>query len=178
LTPTSPQRISAFIGKNWARGLTAEEDERVARSARARKGRSYPRLKPNDFYNWWRGPRVEIGPIPWSPEFAYAVGLMATDGWVSIRPNGYSNMGFSSKDRVLVETLERCLGLSNKIRERHRKQWGKAFTAFEITFSSVRLVRWFDAIGIKPRKSRTLGGLAIPDDLLMHTVRGLLDGDG
>jgi hypothetical protein len=166
------------IGKNWAKGLTRETDVRVAHSAAAHTGRKYQRRTPPERCNWWRGPRVEIGPIPWSDTFAYAVGLFATDGWISIRKNGYSNMGFSSKDRELTELFRQCLGLTAAISERRRKQWGKTWTCYQISFSSVRLARWFQDIGITPRKSLTLGVLEIPYELFFHTLRGLVDGDG
>lgn len=166
------------IGKNWAKGLTRETDVRVAHSAAGHKGRRYQRRTPPELCNWWRGPRVEIGPIPWSDKFAYAVGLFATDGWICIRANGYSNMGFSSKDRELTELFQRCLGLTAAIRKRRRKCWGKIWTCYEISFSSVRLARWFQDIGIMPRKSLALGVLAVPCQLFFHVLRGLVDGDG
>lgn len=151
---------------------------RVAHSAAAHKGRKYQRRTPPERCNWWRGPRVEIGPIPWTATFAYAVGLFATDGWISIRANGYSNMGFSSKDRELTELFKECLGLTAAVSKRRRQQWGKTWTSYQISFSSVRLARWFQDIGITPRKSLTLGPLEVPYELFFHTLRGLVDGDG
>ena len=103
---------------------------------------------------------------------------MATDGWICIRANGYSNMGFSSKDRALTELFCQCLGLTAAIRKRRRKQWGQIWTCYEVSFSSVRLARWFQEIGITPRKSLTLGALEVPNALFFHTLRGLVDGDG
>ncbi|MGH2491210.1 MAG: LAGLIDADG family homing endonuclease [Candidatus Limnocylindria bacterium] len=150
----------------------------MAHSAEAHKGRKYQRRTPPELCNWWRGPRVEIGPIPWSDTFAYAVGLFATDGWITIRSNGYSSMGFSSKDRDLTELFRQCLGLTAALRERRRKRWGKIWTCYEISFSSVRLARWFQDIGITPRKSLTIGALKVPYQLFFHTLRGLVDGDG
>jgi len=52
------------------------------------------------------------------------------------------------------------------------------WTCYEVSFSSVRLARWFQDIGITPRKSRTLGPLRVPQHLFFHTLRGLIDGDG
>jgi hypothetical protein len=166
------------IGKNWAKGLTREMDIRVAHSAEAHTGRKYQRRTPPELCKWWRGPRVEIGPIPWNGTFAYAVGLFATDGWITIRANGYSSMGFCSKDRDLAELFRQCLGITAAIRKRRRKLWGKIWTIYEVSFSSVRLARWFQDIGIMPRKSLILGALEIPYHLFFHTMRGLVDGDG
>ena len=87
-------------------------------------------------------------------------------------------MGFSSKDRELTELFRQCLGLKAAIRTRRRKRWGKIWTCYEISFSSVQLARWFQDIGITPRKSLTLGPLDVPGPLFFHTLRGLVDGDG
>jgi len=121
---------------------------------------------------------VEIGPIPWSIEFAYAVGLFATDGCISTLANGYPSMSFSSKDRGPVELFCRCAGVTAKIRERRRFAFGKIRIGYEVGFSSVRLARWLRDIGIGPRKSLTIGALRIPDPYFFDAVRGLLDGDG
>ena len=41
-----------------------------------------------------------------------------------------------------------------------------------------RLYGWFQAIGLTPRKSLTLGAIDVPDEFLAPLVRGFLDGDG
>lgn len=166
------------MGKNWAKGLTSETDARIANSARAHTGLKYARRTPLADCRWWTGPRVEVGPTPWSAGFAYAAGLFATDGSISIRPNGYANMSFSSKDFELVRTFCECIGITAKIRERRRERWDRTWINYEVSFSSVRLASWYRDIGITPRKSLTLGALRVPDEYIFDTVRGLLDGDG
>jgi LAGLIDADG-like domain len=121
---------------------------------------------------------VEIGPIPWSVNFAYGIGLIATDGHISITANGYSSIGFTSKDRELVETFKLCLGLTAKTRTRQRLAFGKSFTTYETRFSSVQFAQWLAEIGVTPRKSLTLGELNVPTAYFVDTLRGLLDGDG
>jgi hypothetical protein len=51
-------------------------------------------------------------------------------------------------------------------------------TAFRVYFGDVELYDWLTAVGLTPRKSLTLAGLAVPDEFFLDTVRGLLDGDG
>lgn len=106
------------------------------------------------------------------------MGLFATDGSLSLRANGYSNMFFGSKDLDLVQTFCACAGVTAKIRQRQREMWQRTWTSYEVSFSSVRLARWYQEIGITPRKSLTLGALAVPDGYTFDLVRGLLDGDG
>lgn len=50
--------------------------------------------------------------IKWSPEIAYAVGLIATDGCLSIDGR---HLDFTSKDIQLLETFKKCLELKSKI---------------------------------------------------------------
>ena len=50
--------------------------------------------------------------ILWSSKFAYVIGLMATDGNLSI--DGH-HMEFTSKDLDLVEIFKNYLNLKNKI---------------------------------------------------------------
>ena len=103
---------------------------------------------------------------------AYAVGLIATDGCLIDKP---PQIAFVRQDRQLVETFLACIG--REIRYRTvRTRLGRAL--YRAQFKDIVLYRWFESIGLTPRKSLTLGPLAVPDDLLGHLVRGLLDGDG
>lgn len=107
---------------------------------------------------------------PWSPELAYAVGLIATDG--NLSKDG-RHLTLTSADRELIETFQQCLGLDNRItqigifRRHFRIQWGDRV-----------FYNWLLSIGLMPNKSRQLGVLKIPDDYLPDFVRGCLDGDG
>ncbi|MEK7574528.1 MAG: hypothetical protein AAB514_03305, partial [Patescibacteria group bacterium] len=49
--------------------------------------------------------------IEWSPNFAYAIGLIATDGNLS-KDGRHLNMTSGDKDMIL--TFKKCLGLKNK----------------------------------------------------------------
>jgi hypothetical protein len=60
---------------------------------------------------WRRGPGLETCQI-WSPEVAYAVGLIATDG--NLGQNG-RHLAMTSKDIDLLETFRRCLKLRASI---------------------------------------------------------------
>lgn len=47
-----------------------------------------------------------------------------------------------------------------------------------LDFGDAQLYRWFQAIGLTPRKSLTLGSIDAPDEYLAPLLRGLLEGDG
>lgn len=56
--------------------------------------------------------------IKWSPRFAYAIGLITTDGCLY---NDGRHINFTSKDRDLAETFMEYLGLKVKIGR--KKKW-------------------------------------------------------
>ena len=106
-----------------------------------------------------------------TPALAYAVGLIATDGSIA---RGRT-VGFPSADRELVGHLLTCLGKHNKISQVRTRTGG---VLYRTQIGDAALCRWLMTVGIGPRKSLTIGPLAVPDDHLFTLTRGLLDGDG
>jgi len=70
----------------------------------------------------------------------------------------------------LIEVFKSCIGAQAPI--------GRNGSAYRVQVTDVRFHRWLESIGITPRKSLTLGALVVPSGLLVHAIRGLLDGDG
>lgn len=101
---------------------------------------------------------------------AYAVGLIATDGCLTGKA-----ITFTSTDRQLVETFMACVGQSVKIGVQFRP---RRLPAYRAQLGNHILFDWLISIGITPRKSLTIGAIAVPDDFFLSVVRGLLDGDG
>lgn len=149
------------MGKGWAKGLTANTDPRVARMAAARRGKQ-------------RGPyRVHATrPWEWTPVIAYAVGLVATDG--NLSPSG-RHVSVTSAERDVLETFLRCVDRRARISP---VKGGYGTEGLRVQIGDVGLYRWLQSIGLTPRKSLTLGGIAVPEPLLAHLLRGLVDGDG
>lgn len=120
-----------------------------------------------------RGPKPKRLQIPeWTPELAYACGLMATDGCL------YSDgrhLSLTSKDTQLLETFKKCLGLNVKISS---KPSGDGSRCSQVQFGDVTLYEWFISIGITPRKTHTIGKVQIPDQYFFDYLRGEFDGDG
>lgn len=103
---------------------------------------------------------------------AYVVGLMATDGCLI---SGRSVLNFKSQDEQLVRVFLSCLGRPL----RYRTINGRTGRTHYVTqFGDAPFYRWLRTAGLMPRKSLVIGALAVPDDLLGHCARGLLDGDG
>ena len=108
----------------------------------------------------------------WTPEIAYAVGLIATDGCLS--PSG-RHISVSSAERVVLETFLNCIGRRAKI---STVIGGFGTKGLRVQIGDLGLYRWLQSIGLTPRKSLTLGAIDAPTDVFAHVVRGLLDGDG
>jgi len=112
--------------------------------------------------------------IKWSPEFAYAIGLLTTDG--NLSPDG-RHINFTSKDEALVGLFKKCLGLKNKIGRKARGD-EKEKKYFVIQFGDINFYGFLLGIGLLPRKSKTIGMIEVPDKYIWDFLRGHLDGDG
>jgi len=149
------------MGKDWAKGLTAATDMRIARNGAARRGQRY------------KTKRQAARSLEWSLELAYGLGLTATDGCLS---RDRRHITFVSKDLDLVETYLRCVGREDaRILPTRTRTGGRVYRA---PFSDASLYDWLFARGIRPAKSLTLGAVEVPPSLLPHFLRGLIDGDG
>lgn len=111
--------------------------------------------------------------IVWSPKFAYAIGLLTTDGNMS---QG-RHINFTSKDEEQVLTFKRCLHLDSKI-GRKARGGEKDKKYYVVQFGDVIFYRFLLSIGLTPKKSLTLGEIAVPTKYFMDFVRGHFDGDG
>jgi len=112
--------------------------------------------------------------IKWSPDFAYAIGLLTTDGSLSIDGR---HMNLTSKDRGLIEIFKTCLGLKNKIGRKMRKRGGEK-RYFQLQFGDVYFYRFLLKLGLTPNKSKTLSEIYIPKQYFFDFLRGHFDGDG
>ncbi len=127
-----------------------------------------------------RGPRVEHprtrnGRVPdpprWSPELAYVVGLIATDGNLGRKRTVITIV---SKDVDLLETVRACLDLTTPIKA-HSGGFGNRCR--HLSWHDRDLYAWLHEIGLTPAKSLTLGPLAVPDEYFADFFRGCIDGE-
>jgi LAGLIDADG DNA endonuclease family protein len=159
------------VGKDWAKGLTAATDPRVAKAAAAHRGKIYQRRTPFEECRWPIAGRTTL-PLEWSDGMAYIVGLTATDGCLF---SGRRKINFKSEDRQLVETYLSVLGRANRVKRARTRTGGVVYFT---EFHDSRLYEWFRSVGLTPRKSLTLGPIDVPNAYLLPLARGLMDGDG
>ncbi len=112
--------------------------------------------------------------IEWSPNFAYAIGLLTTDG--NLSPDG-RHLSFTSKDIELIWLFKKCLSLKNRIGKKARggEQVKKYYV---LQFGDINFYRFLLGIGLSPNKSKTLSMIEIPDRYWWDFLRGHFDGDG
>jgi len=105
----------------------------------------------------------------WSPEMAYVLGLIITDGCISRT----GRVSLSMNDNELLEKVKKVMGSEHKI-EPSKHQKG----LYYFHFAREKLVEDLRKFGIFPRKSLTVKFPDVPQDFLTHFIRGVFDGDG
>jgi hypothetical protein len=112
--------------------------------------------------------------IKWSSAFAYAIGLLATDG--NLSKDG-RHLNLTSKDRAMIVTFKKCLGIQNKIGRKARSN-SPIKNYFQVQFGDKNFYEFLINIGLTPAKSKTLGPLLVPSVYFADFLRGCIDGDG
>lgn len=110
--------------------------------------------------------------IKWSANFAYAIGLLATDGCLS--PDG-RHIELTSSDVEQLENFKKCLDLDVKVGV---KKGISGRNSSRVQFGDVLFYRFLEKIGLSSAKSLTLDKIEIPDGYFFDFLRGCFDGDG
>lgn len=112
--------------------------------------------------------------VVWTEKLAYGVGLMATDGTLSIDGR---HLECTSKDKEQVENLQKCFGITANIKMKSAKK-GEEKKYYRIQWGDVVLYRFLLEVGLMPNKSLEIDTLSIPDEYFFDFLRGVYDGDG
>lgn len=104
----------------------------------------------------------------WTPEMAWVLGLMFTDGNVNKTMNAAQ---LTSIDTEMLEQVARLMGSKSK----PKFHQGRTYT---IQIGATTTCEDLVTLGCVPNKSRVMQFPIVPEDLLSHFVRGLWDGDG
>ena len=111
--------------------------------------------------------------IKWSPEFAYAVGLLASDGCLS--SNG-RHIIFTSTETEQLKNFMYALDITAALGE-GKDRTGK-MRVTRVQFGDVLFYAFLVSIGLMPNKSKIIGKVAIPAEFFFDFLRGSFDGDG
>src|SRR3989338_4995916 len=92
--------------------------------------------------------------IEWSPEFAYALGLLATDG--NLSKDG-RHFDFTSNEIEQLRNFMKCLGIRVKIGYKTSGYTGRKRP--RIQFGDVNFYHFLLGIGFMPAKTKVIGQL-------------------
>lgn len=112
--------------------------------------------------------------IEWSSDFAYAIGLLTTDG--NLSPDG-RHIVFTSKDMELIDNFQRTLGIKYHIGKKASGS-NKKKRYFVIQIGDINFYKFLLSIGLMPRKTKIIEKIAVPDEYFFDFLRGHFDGDG
>ncbi len=112
--------------------------------------------------------------LKWSPQFAYGIGLLVSDG--NLSPNG-RHIVFTSKDIEMIQLFQESLGITIHI-GRKASTVGGDKSYYVTQFSDVLFYQFLLKIGLMPNKSKIIGKIEIPDEYFFSFLRGSFDGDG
>lgn len=110
--------------------------------------------------------------IEWSGDFAYAIGLLASDGCLS----SGRHIILVSKDEEQLQNFMKALDITVPIGE--TKSGYNGNISLRIQFSDVLFYRFLESIGLMPNKSKVLGEIKMPAKYFFDFLRGSFDGDG
>ena len=120
-----------------------------------------------------RGPKPKRESVTWSPELAYAVGLLVTDGSLSVDGR---HIDLTSKDEEQLINFMHCIGKKIRISSKRPSPLAEPIT--RVQFSDVGLYNFLQDIGLTPKKTKTIGPIKVPEEYLFDFLRGHHDGDG
>src|SRR3989338_1090731 len=115
--------------------------------------------------------KVKIG---WTDNFAYAIGLIASDGSLH---SDQKRIWFGSAEAEMLINFKEALGLDNKI-TRYARGGEKEKRYFCLTFGDKIFYQFLNSIGVTSAKSKTIQAVAVPKKYFPAFLRGLFDGDG
>lgn len=109
----------------------------------------------------------------WTPQSAYLLGWVITDGGIYSRTHGADNytLSFDLKDQEAVETLAGILEHPSGASLTSRGYW-------TLRAHSAHLVRRLQELGVGPAKSLSTTLPDVPGEVFSHLVRGIVEGDG
>lgn len=109
--------------------------------------------------------------IKWSADFAYAIGLLVSDGCLS---SDGRHIDLTSNDREQLENFCRALNIEVDIKKKDKSKE----KSLRIQFGDVLFYNFLISIGVTPKKSKTIREIKIPKEFFFDFLRGSFDGDG
>jgi hypothetical protein len=111
-------------------------------------------------------------------EQAYWLGMLAADGGISTN-NKQISLLLKESDLSHIEKYKKFVGVDYNIGKTTSIINNKIFHGYKYTISSVNFIKSLKKHGLINKKSLTLNfNKTIPENMIHHYIRGLIDGDG
>ncbi len=110
----------------------------------------------------------------WNNNFAYIIGVIATDGNLS---SDLRHIVITSKDYEMVRNCRKHLEIKNKF-SRTARGGSKDKKYYMFQFGDKNFFDFLLDLGLTPKKSKTISELKIPQKYFGDFFRGCIDGDG
>ena len=108
----------------------------------------------------------------WSPEMAWVLGLLFTDGTID-----NTRVAIHSVDIDLLEKIKKLLNSSKSIQKR-TQSYDKTKHIYEFGFYREKMRDDLNKLGLQERKSLNMIFPNVPEEYMRHFIRGCWDGDG
>jgi hypothetical protein len=112
----------------------------------------------------------------WTPQMAWILGLLFTDGNVQ-RTKGQMRISISSVDYNLLEKVKKLLGSNKPINEK-KQSYDKSKIIYGYEFYRKKMRDDLHELGLLERKSLNMQFPKVPEEYIRHFIRGCWDGDG
>lgn len=109
----------------------------------------------------------------WSPEMAYILGLLMSDGCLSRTKKGSYRISLCLNDKELLENVARTMGSEHDVVKSKYQERQYIFI-----FGREKMAQDLLKLGMKPRKSLDIEFPYVPEEYLRDFIRGVFDGDG
>lgn len=106
----------------------------------------------------------------WSPDMAYVLGFILTDGHIS-----GNTLVIAQKELEILERIAHSMDATHPIRRRTNNGNSHIHT---LSINRKSIVDDLGRLGISADKSLTVEMPEVPSEYLPHFVRGVIDGDG
>jgi hypothetical protein len=106
----------------------------------------------------------------WSPQMAYILGFMCSDGNVHKTTVSWDLSDIHPSNMVLLKNINRAMSSNYPIvKQKH---------SYRLRISNPIIVQDLLALGVTHNKSKTIKLPNVPQKYFQHFIRGVLDGDG
>jgi len=113
----------------------------------------------------------------WSPEMAWVLGLLFTDGHVQTRRRTRQSISITSIDLDLLENIRHFLKTTRPIKKLIQS-YDKTKHIYQLEFFREKMRDDLQRLGLIEKKSLVMKFPDVPDQYVRHFIRGCWDGDG